>query len=217
MSSIKRNAGQDEESTFTDLMQRLAEFRPDWQTVSSKDSQKLLRRDNMDHYIEALEHIEQLANNNTSPTQQATSIPGRVKQLFYQIHMSYLKASVYRIAALLSSRSTHHRIEAFSTVKDNLTTIIQSFMTLKQLSPIPSVAWGVQQATMSSALILASPDRALENTDSLEILTKLCRILPHCYGSVAEEETEKMMAISYCYGLEALVFILQQIRERMQE
>lgn len=203
------------ERPFHDLMHDLQELRLEWQTTSSTEPFRLLESHTLDRYLNAVEGIEQHATRAIGTVQHATQIPARIEQLFYQLHMSYFRAQIRRMAALSSSVSTSNRLNAFAKMRANLHNVISSFMTLKQLSAVPNVAWDVQQATMSSALILAGLDRALETTESQELLEKFARILPHCPCGVTEEETEKMMEASYCHGLEALKFILHGTRQRI--
>lgn len=198
---------------FHDLMHDLQELRLEWQTTSSAEPFRLLESATLEYYLNAVEAIERRAAESIGKEQQATQIPARIEQLFYQLHMSYFTAQIYRLAALSFSMATSDRLEALEKMKAGLHSVISSFMTLKQLSAVPNVAWDVQQATMASALILAGLDRALETTESQELLEKFARMLPHCSDSVAEEETEKMMEASYCHGLSAIKFILNATRQ----
>lgn len=201
---------------FTTLMSDLHELRLDWQTVSSREPHKLLEAEVIDHYFDAVEKIEQAARESMGLPKQATSIPARVEQLFYQVHMYYFQAHIYRFASLSQSLPKLRRVMSFEAMIECMRRGIQAFMTLKQLSPIPNVAWDIQQATMSSALILAGLDRALETTGSIELLQGLTRILPHCSCAVPEEETEEMIKASYCHGLATLEHILNGTKHGAQ-
>jgi hypothetical protein len=200
--------------SFHDLMHGLQELRLDWQTTSSTSPLRLLEPGTLDYYINAAENIEQRATEVIGTPQQATSIPSRIEQLFFNLHMSYFKAQIYRFSALSSSVLKASRLKSFTLMKEDLRGVVQAFMTLKQLSAVPNVAWDVQQATMTSALLLAGIERALETAESQDLLEKLARTLPHCSCGVTEVETEKMMEASYCHGLEALKFILNGKRQR---
>lgn len=196
------------QSRFHDLMHELQELLLDWQTTSSTEPRRLLETETLNHYLNGVETIEQRATEAIGTPRQATQIPARIEQLFYELHMSYFKAQVHRLSSLSSSVPTSNRLRSFEQMKHNLRVVIQSFMTLKQICAVPNVAWDVQQATMSSALILAGIERAFETPDSRELLEKFARILPQYSFNVAEE-TEKMMEAGYCHGLEALKFILK--------
>ena len=202
-------------SSFHDIMHDLQELRLDWQATSSMEPLRLLETETLDRYLNAVVTIEDHATDAMGTSQQATSIPARIEQLFYELHVFYFKAQVHRLSALSSSVPASSRLKSFEQTKTCLRNVISSFTTLKQLSAVPNVAWDVQQAAMSSALILAGLDRALQTTESQELLEKFARILPHCSCSVTEEQTEKMMEASYCYGLEALKFILDETRQRI--
>lgn len=201
--------------SFQNLMHDLQELRLDWQTTSSTSPLRLVEPATLDHYINAAENIEQRAVEAIGTPQQATSIPSRIEQLFFNLHISYFKAHIYRFSALSFSVPEPSRLKAFELMKENLRGVVQAFMTLKQLSAVPNVAWDVQQATMTSALLLAGIERALETAESQDLLEKLARMLPHCSCGVTEVETEKMMEASYCHGLEALKFILNGTRQRL--
>ena len=202
--------------SFTTLMYSLQELRLDWQILSSQEPNSVLQTETLDDYFSAAEEIEQSAKETIGLPQQATSIPARVEQLFYQVHMSYFQAHLYRFDSLSQAASKPRRLRSFKAMKENLRSVIQAFMTLKQLSPIPNVAWDIQQAAMSSALILAGIDRALETPESTELLQKLSHILPHCSYTVPEEQMEDMSEASYCHGLATLDFILEGTRQRAQ-
>ena len=214
--SIKRANPPDTPRSFTNLMYDLQELRLDWQTLSSKEPDKLLQSGVLDHYFNTAEEIQRLAEETIGVSQQAITIPGRVEQLFYNIHMSCFQAHIYRFASLSHSIPMPRRLRSFEAMKENLRNVIESFVTLKQLSPIPNVAWDIQQATLSSALLLAGIDRALETPESTELLQKLSRSLPHCSYTVPEEETEEMAEASYCHGLATLDHILKGTRQRGQ-
>ena len=205
-------AERDAERSFRDIMHDLQELRLDWQTTSSTEPLRLLETETLDRYLDAVDIIENHASKAMGTPRQATQIPARIEQLFYQVHVSYFKAQVHRLSALSTSSPTSSRIKSFEEMKISFRNVVSSFMTLKQLSAVPNVAWDVQQAAMSSALILAGIDRALEITESQELLQKFARTLPHCHCSVTEEDTEKMLEASYCHGLEALKFILSGTR-----
>jgi hypothetical protein len=201
------------ERSFHDIIHDLQALRLDWQTTSSMEPDRLLETETLDRYLNALAIIENHAVEAMGTPQQATQIPARIEQLVYELHVSYLKAQVLRLSALSSSLPIPSRLKSFEQMKTSLRNVVSSFMTLKQLSAVPNVAWDVQQAVMSSALILAGLDRALETKAPQELLEKLARILPHCSCSVTEDETETMMEASYCHGLEALKFILNGTRQ----
>lgn len=196
--------------SFHDIMHGLQELQVDWQATSSTEPRQLLESTVLDRYMDAIANIENHADKAMGTLQQATQIPARIEQLFYQLHMSYFKAQIYRLTAVSTSIATPKRLSSFAQMKASLETVISSFMTLKQLSAVPNVAWDVQQAAMTSALILAGLDRAFGTQESLELLEKFSRTLPHC--SVPDDEAENMMKASYCHGLEALKFVLDAVR-----
>jgi hypothetical protein len=202
--------------SFTNLMHDLQDLRLDWQILSSKEPHSLLQAETLNRYFNAAKEIEQPARETIRVSRQATSISARVEQLFYQIHMCYFQAHIYRFASLSQTVPKARRLRSFDAMKENLHSVINAFMTLKQLSPIPNVAWDIQQATMSSALLLAGIDRALETPESTELLQKLSRILPHCSHTVPEEETEEMAEASYCHGLATLDHIMNGKRKGTQ-
>ena len=206
---------QQADASFQDLMYDLEELRLGWQTTSSTSPLRLLETAPLDQYLMAAKAVEQHAIEVVGTPQEATSIPTRIEQLFFNLHMAYFKAQIYRLSALSTSEPRPSRLRAFELMKEDLQCVVHAFMTLKQLSAVSNVAWDVQQATMSSALLLAGIERALETAESQELLEKLARILPHCSCNVAEEDTEKMMEASYCHGLEALKFILNDTRQRL--
>ena len=213
--SIKSANSPDRPRSFTNLMYDLQELRLDWQILSSKEPDKLLQAGVLDHYFNTAEEIQRLAEETIGVSQQATTISARVQQLFYNIHMSCFQAHIYRFASLSHSIPRPRRLRSFEAMKENLRSVIKDFVALKQLSPIPNVAWDIQQATISSALLLAGIDRALEMTESTELLQRLSRILPHCSYAVPEE-TEAMAEASYCHGLATLDHILNGTRQRAQ-
>ena len=88
-------------------------------------------------------------------------------------------------------------------MKSQLRRVIQAFITLKQLSLIPTLSWIILCVIMSSVLPLAGVERTIETMDSKEPLGQLSRSLPHCRGNVADESA-KMAVAPYCHGLEAL-------------
>ena len=200
--------------SFRDIMHDVQELKLDWQTKSSISPFSLLEPEALDHYINAAENIDQCATETIGTPQEATSIPTRIEQLFYNIHMSYFRAQIHRLSSLASSVPKAGRLRSFELMMENLRCVIQSFMTLKQLSAVPNVAWDVQQATMTSALLLAGIERALVTAESQELLEKFVRILPPCSSNVTEE-TEKVLEAAYCHGLEALKFILNDTRQRL--
>lgn len=199
--------------SFSELMHEMQTLRLDWQLVSSNEPQKLLQLKTIDRYISGTELVDQLASDAIDASQQATSIPGRVEQLFYRIHMCFFKAQIYRCASVSNEVPKPRRLTSFKTMKENLQEVIQSFMRLKQLSPIPNTAWDVQVAVMSSALLLVGVERALETSESKDLLVKLCGILPHCRTTVAEDP-EQVLEAPYCHGWEALKFLLDGMNQR---
>ena len=126
---------------FHDLMHDLQELRLSWQTISSTEPLQLLEKKTLEGYIDSIGAIDHRACRAIGLPQQATQIPARIEQLFYGLHMSYFTAQVHGLAAVSTNISPRNRLRSFQHMKDGLRQVISSFMTLRQLSAVPNVAW----------------------------------------------------------------------------
>jgi hypothetical protein len=96
-------------------------------------------------------------------------------------------------------------------MRAELRKVIHAFVTLRQLSPIPLIAWDLLYATMSSALLLGALDKVFRFDNSRDAIQKLIRALPNCDGKVDGEDGEaaEMAVAPFYHGLETLKHLVQ--------
>lgn len=200
------------EVSFFDLVNALNCVKLEWQTAKQMDP--VLSVVETELYIAKVEQVESISWSDTCAIKAGKSMEARLQQLVFKLHIEHFRARLYRYGSLAKDASPEKRSLYFSLLETSYATVIETFLSVKPLSPIVQVAWDLLFYAISSALILAGL-QLTHQTRSYQVLLRA--FLKSLHASSDKHKTnlpDETPASPFSHGYAVLDSILQQCEER---
>jgi hypothetical protein len=127
-----------------------------WQSLGAHDRRTSIKSDVIESHLEHIAHLGQNARSDKSSLSRPTSVQATLEQLVFTIHLDFLEGTLHIQAAIATTFSTERRLHHFHAMISKFCSVLKACLKLRRLSPIAELAWEINRAFKSSALLLAS-------------------------------------------------------------
>ncbi|KAK4495987.1 hypothetical protein PRZ48_013255 [Zasmidium cellare] len=200
------------EVSFFDLVNALNCVKLEWQTAKQMDP--VLRAVETELYMAKVEQVESMLWSDTCTIKSGKSMEARLQQLVFKLHIEHFKARLYRYGSLAKDASPEKRNLYFGLLENSYATVIETFLSVKPLSPIVQVAWDLLFYAISSALILAGLQLTHQTRSHQELLRAFIKSLHASSDKHHLGQPNETSAYPFYHGYAVLESILQQCEER---
>lgn len=200
------------EVSFFDLVNALNCVKLEWQTAKQMDP--VLRVVETELYIARVEQVESISWSDTCTIKAGKSMEARLQQLVFKLHVEHFRARLYRYGSLAKDASPEKRSLYFSLLENSYATVIETFLSVKPLSPIVQVAWDLLFYAISSALILAGLQLTHQTRSHQTLLRTFLNSLHASSDKHKTNLPDETLASPFSHGYAVLESILEQCEER---
>ncbi|KAF7188725.1 putative transcriptional regulatory protein C3H8.08c [Pseudocercospora fuligena] len=194
---------------FRDFLHALSCIRLEWQTSWLAQSEETWNAEEPRRFLVKAEQVDLLSRSEGSSLQATRSMQARLERLIFDMHFAHTKAEFSRFGCLATDATAEEQRKWYQTMKTNLAMVVETFLTLKPLTPFAHVSWDTMYCTISAALVLAADHavtRDLTYASLLGSLTKSLKSIAETHHS--DDENESLPA--FWHGLQYLETLLHR-------
>lgn len=197
---------------FLDLIHAISCLRLEWQTAWLAQSEESWSAEEARKLLAKAEQVDLLSRSEASPLQAGRSMQARLERLVFDLHSAHLKAEFCRFGCIASDVTPEEQRSWYEAMRTNLAILLETFLTLKPLTPYGVVSWDTMYFTISAALLLGADHVTtgdLKYRRLLKSLTKSLGAIAEGYGS--QDENDSASLASFWHGLQILKLLLQGV------
>lgn len=199
------------EVSFIDLVNALNCVKLEWQTAKQMDP--ILRVVETELYMAKVEQIETISQSDTCLLRSGKSMEGRLQQLIFTLHIEHFKARLYRYGSLAKDAPPEKRSHYFNLLEASYARVIETFLSVKPLSPIVQVAWDLLFYAISSALTLGGLQLTHQTQSHLPLLRAFLNSLQSSSDKQNMDKPNETSACPFCHGCAVLESLVQKCEE----
>ncbi|PVI02575.1 hypothetical protein DM02DRAFT_298750 [Periconia macrospinosa] len=166
---------------FQDCLFVLHSLQIQWQSLGGHNTRASIQGDVIESYLKHIAHLGQIARSDKSSLSSPNSVQATLEQLLFTVHLDFFEGILHLHAAIAITHSTETRVCHFHDMVSKFCSVMSTYLKLRRLSPIGELAWELNRASKSSALLLASFEAILQ----VNLSGRLFDQLPHLLSTSA--------------------------------
>jgi hypothetical protein len=178
-----------------------------WQSLGPHKTQTSVEGATIKSSLDQVAQLAQIAHSDMSSLCRPSSVQAILEQLVFKIQLDFFEGTLHLQAATATTLPAQYRLSHFHDMITNFCSVLKACLKLRRLSPIAELAWEINRAFKSSALLLAAFEVILDVSLCAGLLHKLADLLA---ASSSMRQWRNDPVPSSCHaGLETLFRLLR--------